>query len=112
MRRRLKARRRAPDGLYFCPIIPSTGKSANAAAASRGPPAEAAKKRFKLDLKASVFVGDTTTDMRTALNAGCRAVLVRTGKGGKDGAYKAAPHKVCADLAGAADWILRAGAAA
>ncbi len=113
LRRRLKAAGARLDGLYFCPHHPDFGRARKCRCRKPGIALlEAAKKRFKLDLKASVFVGDTTTDMRTARNAGCRAVLVRTGKGGKDGAYKAAPHKICADLAGAADWILRTGAAA
>lgn len=113
LRRRLRAAGARLDGLYFCPHHPEVGRIRNCRCRKPGiGMLEAAKARFKLDLKASVFVGDTTTDVRTALNAGCRAVLVRTGKAGKDGAYKAVPHKVCADLSGAADWILGAGAAA
>lgn len=113
LRRRLKAAGARLDGLYFCPHHPEIGRIRKCRCRKPGTGMlEAAKARFKLDLKASVFVGDTTTDVRTALNAGCRAVLVRTGKAGKDGAYKAAPHKICADLSGAADWILRAGVAA
>jgi histidinol-phosphate phosphatase family protein len=67
---------------------------------------KAAARRFRLDLKKSYFVGDTTTDVQTARNAGCAAVLVRTGKGGRDGRYRAAPDKTCRDLAAAARWIL------
>jgi phosphoglycolate phosphatase-like HAD superfamily hydrolase len=68
---------------------------------------KAAQKRFRLDLKSSYFVGDTTTDVRTARNAGCTAVLVRTGKGGRDGHYPdVKPDKVCRDLPMAARWIL------
>jgi D-glycero-D-manno-heptose 1,7-bisphosphate phosphatase len=66
-----------------------------------------AKKRFGLDLKASYLVGDTTTDIKTARNAGCVAVLVRTGKGGRDGKHAGAKaDKTCRDLAAAARWIL------
>jgi len=66
-----------------------------------------ARKRFGLDFKSSYFVGDTTTDMKTARNAGCVAVLVRTGKGGRDGKHAgAAPDKTCRDLAAAARWIV------
>jgi histidinol-phosphate phosphatase family protein len=68
---------------------------------------KAAKKRFRLDLKASYFVGDTTTDVQTARNAGVAPILVRTGYGGRDGKHpKAKPDKVCRDLAAAARWIL------
>ncbi len=70
-----------------------------------------AQKRFGLDLKASYFVGDTTTDLRTARNARCVAVLVRTGKGGRDGKYAVKADKTCRDLAAAARWILAREAA-
>lgn len=67
----------------------------------------AAKKRFRLNLKSSYFIGDTTADVQTALNAGCTPILVRTGHGGRDGKHpKAKPEKVCRDLGDAARWIL------
>jgi D-glycero-D-manno-heptose 1,7-bisphosphate phosphatase len=65
-----------------------------------------AKKRFGLDLKSSYLVGDTTTDIKTAHNAGCASVLVRTGHGGRDGKHSARPDKTCRDLPAAARWIL------
>jgi phosphoglycolate phosphatase-like HAD superfamily hydrolase len=68
---------------------------------------EAAARRFRLDLSACYLVGDKTSDVRTARNAGCRAVLVRTGKGGKDGRYRVKPDAVCRDLAAAARWIIK-----
>lgn len=67
----------------------------------------AAKKRFRLDLESSYFVGDTTADVQTALNAGCTPILVLTGHGGRDGKHpKAKPEKTCRNLAAAARWIL------
>lgn len=72
---------------------------------------KAARRRFRLDLSRSFFVGDATVDVQTALNAGCVPVLVRTGKAGKDGKFpKAKPAKVARDLAAAARWIIREGA--
>lgn len=65
-----------------------------------------AKKRFGLDFTSSYFVGDTTTDVQTARNAGCTAILVRTGHGGRDGKHPAKPDKTVRDLAAAARWIL------
>jgi len=68
---------------------------------------EAAARRFGLDLKSSYLVGDTTTDVKTARNAGCVAVLVRTGKAGRDGKHPGVePDKTCRDLPAAARWIL------
>lgn len=65
-----------------------------------------ARRRFGLDFASSYFVGDTTTDVKTARNAGCTAILVRTGKGGRDGKHAAKPDVTCRDLAAAARWIL------
>jgi D-glycero-D-manno-heptose 1,7-bisphosphate phosphatase len=65
----------------------------------------AAKRRFKLDLKASWMIGDKTSDVECARRAGCGSVLVRTGKGGRDKAYKAKPDAVKADILAAARWI-------
>jgi D-glycero-D-manno-heptose 1,7-bisphosphate phosphatase len=103
LKRRLARSGAKWDALYFSPH----------AADSRHPwrkpgtgMLKAAKRRFALDLKASYFVGDTTTDVQTARNAGCVPVLVRTGYAGRDGKHPAKPDKVCRDLAAAARWIL------
>lgn len=104
LKRRLARAGAKWDALYFSPHPPD----------SRSPLRKPgigmllkAKKRFGLDLKSSWLVGDTTTDVQTARNAGCGAVLVRTGKGGRDGRYAGAkPDKVCRDLASAAAWIV------
>jgi D-glycero-D-manno-heptose 1,7-bisphosphate phosphatase len=106
LRRRLAERGAGLDALYFCPHLPGD------ACACRKPALgmlERARKRFSLDFKASYFVGDSTTDVKTARAAGCGAVLVRTGKGGRDGRFGVEPDRVCRDLAAAADWILRRG---
>lgn len=41
----------------------------------------AAAARFGLDLRRSVFVGDALTDVEAGYRAGCRTILVRTGRG-------------------------------
>jgi D-glycero-D-manno-heptose 1,7-bisphosphate phosphatase len=92
------------DALYFSPHGPDSGHPWRKPGIGM---LLAAKKRFRLDLAGSYFVGDTTADVQTALNAGCTPVLVRTGHGGRDGKHpKAKPAKVCRDLAAAARWIL------
>jgi len=107
LRRRLAARGARLDGLYFCPHAPV---SAGGRRCSCRKPAlgmlRRAQRRFGLRLKRDYFVGDSTTDILTARRAGCTAILVRTGKGGRDGVYRARPHKVCPDLAAAAAWII------
>lgn len=103
MERRLLVRGARLDGLYYCPHHPRRGCPCRK---PRTGMIKAAARRFGLNLKASYLVGDTTADVRTARNAGCRAILVRTGKGGRDGLYKDAPDAACGNLAAAAAWIL------
>ncbi len=91
------------DALYVCPHLPSDGCSCRKPALGM---LRQAQQRFTLDLKRSYFVGDSTTDVLTGRRAGCTAILVRTGKGGRDGRYRARPHRTCADLPAAAAWIL------
>ena len=92
------------DGLYFSPHHPDDKHPWRKPGVGM---LDAAKKRFRLDLGASFFVGDTTTDVQTARNAGCVPILVRTGKGGRDRKYPdAKPDKTCRDLAAAARWIV------
>ena len=57
-----------------------------------------------LDLARSWFVGDKAGDVQCGLNAGTRAILVRTGHGA--GADPAGAHFVAKDIASAADFIL------
>ncbi len=106
--RQLKAQGTKLDGLYFCPHLPvqAGGKGCSCRKPGLGM-IKKAQKHFHLDLSRSYFVGDTTTDTLTAQRAGCTAVLVRTGKAGRDRVYSAKPHKICKDLAAAADWIIK-----
>lgn len=66
-----------------------------------------AARRHGIDLARSFVVGDSTRDVGAARAAGCRAVLVETGFGGRDGRCPGvSPDAKVADLAAAADWIL------
>ncbi|MBX3456049.1 HAD-IIIA family hydrolase [Ferrovibrio sp.] len=64
----------------------------------------------------TVFIGDTDTDMLAASRAGCRRILVRSGKGAATLAKglppEAAPVAVFADLAEAVQRLLADGAEA
>jgi histidinol-phosphate phosphatase family protein len=107
LRRRLKEDGAKLDALYYCPHLPP-GRGVRPCGC-RKPEiglVEKARARFDLDLSASFFIGDSTTDVQTAKNAGCVPVLVRTGKGGRDARFRARPEKACPDLAAAVDWIL------
>jgi len=109
LRRDLAAKGARIDGIYYCPHHPRFGRKVHCACRKPEPGMlRSAARKLRLDLARSFMVGDMTTDIRTARNAGCTAVLVRTGYGGADGRYKAAPDAVCRDLRAAATWILAA----
>jgi len=103
LRRRLMRSGAKWDALYFSPHGPDSGHPWRKPGIGM---LTAARKRFQLDLRASYFIGDSTADILCARRAGCVPVLVRTGKGGRDGKHAAKPEKTCRDMAAAARWIL------
>ena len=65
------------DRVYYCTHPPETG------CPCRKPKAgmlHAAKKKYRLDLKNSYFIGDTIRDVHTARDAGCKSILIFSGK--------------------------------
>ena len=92
------------DALYFSPHGPGSAHPWRKPGTGM---LLAAKRRFKLDLKASWMIGDKTSDIECARRARCGSVLVRTGKGGRDKAYKAKPSAVKKDVLAAARWIVK-----
>jgi len=60
---------------------------------------------LNLDLKHSYFIGDSTKDIKAGKDAGCRAILVKTGHRGEDNQYKVKPDFVAKNLSDAAQWI-------
>jgi histidinol-phosphate phosphatase family domain/HAD-superfamily hydrolase, subfamily IIIA len=65
-----------------------------------------AAEKYNIDLARSWYIGDTTVDLQTGLNAGMHTVLVLTGEAGKDGKYDAVPDYIADTLADAVDYIL------
>jgi D-glycero-D-manno-heptose 1,7-bisphosphate phosphatase len=63
-----------------------------------------AAERWALDLSRSFLVGDRWSDVAAGQAAGCRALLVETPYSGRN---HCRPDRCVADLAEAADWILR-----
>lgn len=105
------------DVLYFCPSLspPEGGTALEHTYWStwRKPNTGmlvAAAWQHDLDLARSYMVGDKATDVDLARNAGCRAVMVRTGFGEQvlEGRYQyaARPDYLAGDLWAAAGWIL------
>ncbi len=66
----------------------------------------AAKRKFNIDLKASYLIGDKTSDIECARRAKCASILVRTGNGGRDKAFKVKPTVIRRDVLSAARWIV------
>tara|TARA_B100002003_G_C14091865_1_gene525146 strand:+ start:819 stop:1355 length:537 start_codon:yes stop_codon:yes gene_type:complete len=65
-----------------------------------------AKDKFNIDLDQSFMIGDKTADIKAGHDAGCKTILVKTGKAGKDGFYKATPDFIAQDLYSAISIIL------
>jgi histidinol-phosphate phosphatase family protein len=104
------------DAIYYCPHHPDRGypeenPKYKIDCGCRKPKTgmiEQATEDFIIDPKESFMVGDTTRDVQTGKNAGCRTILVRTGFGGRDGKFDAKPDYVCENLLEAAKLIIKA----
>lgn len=108
----------APDRFYFCPhhpnaTVPDYRTDCDCRKPRPGMLWRAARE-LDLELPASYLIGDRITDIIAGMKAGCRTILVETGK------HLAPPINTrdpidplvksdfrCADLAAAAKWILR-----
>lgn len=109
----------ALDGLYFCPHHPrATLPEWRADCKCRKPRPGLllwAARDLDLNLKACFMVGDRITDIIAGARAGCLTALVQTGKH-LDKSIETSepldtsirPDHLCADLAAAAQWILKA----
>lgn len=102
------------DAVYYCPHHPHKGFSGERAelkiACDCRKPSPGmifrARDDLHLDLNRSWMIGDRTADLLAARNAGLRAVLVRSGHGGKDRAYSIEPDFTFEDLSEAARFIV------
>lgn len=66
---------------------------------------ERACEEMPIDLSKSFIIGDSSADIQLGKNAGIKTVLLETGKGGKDGLYKATPDIRAKTLEEAAESI-------
>jgi histidinol-phosphate phosphatase family protein len=102
------------DRIYFCPHHPEKGFAGERPELKidcdcRKPKIGMVKKAvadLNIDLSQSWFVGDTTTDVQTAKNAGVKSILLKTGFGGKDAKHAAQPDFIAENLAAAVKIIL------
>lgn len=65
-----------------------------------------AAEKYNIDLSQSWFVGDTTMDIQTGINAGMKTVLVQTGEARKDGKYQVSADYIVNDLKEAVEMIV------
>ncbi len=102
------------DRIYHCPHHPDKGfpgerPELKIDCACRKPNIgmiQQAAAELNIDLTQSWLIGDTTTDLQTAKNAGLRSILVQTGAAGKDGRHPVRADLECADLLTAARHIV------
>jgi D-glycero-D-manno-heptose 1,7-bisphosphate phosphatase len=102
------------DGLYFCPHHPQGKVEAYRADCACRKPAPGlvlqAAEELGIDVPHSFMIGDKAADVMLGKNAGCRAVLVRTGYGNMAlselEAQGVRPDYVAVDVGDAVQWIL------
>ncbi len=99
------------DGEYFCPHHPENGIGEYKVDCECRKPKigmlEKAAREFDIDLNESWVIGDKTDDIEMGRRAGCRTILVKTGKAGEDGNYDAKSDYVARDLLEVAEIIRR-----
>ena len=104
------------DDIFVCPHHPEGGwpgevKSLKIQCECRKPRdgmLREAAETHNIDLSRSWMVGDRYCDIAAARSAGLRSVLVKSGHGGNDkDKFEVVPDQYCADLAHAAEHILR-----
>jgi len=106
------------DGFYFCPHHPKATLPAYRIACECRKPRPGlllrAAREHDLNLGASFMVGDRITDIIAGARAGCRTVLIETGKHEAPPIEtvepldeSVQPDHICVALTAAAEWILR-----
>ncbi len=83
------------DAIYFCHHAPEQECKC------RKPETgliKQAEKRFNINLKKSYVIGDKTSDIKLGKNAGCKTILLQTGKAGKDKKFIVKPDFVAKNL--------------
>jgi histidinol phosphatase-like enzyme len=66
-----------------------------------------ATEEFDIDITKSFCIGDKTCDIKLGKDAGCKTILVKTGKGGSDRDHEVIPDFMAEDLYEAAKKIVR-----
>lgn len=103
------------DGIYICPHHPQGDVDGYRRVCQCRKPGigmvREAERDLSLELSLSYMIGDHLNDVRMAVNAGMRSVLILTGHGSEewervDDAERSMPTHVAGDITEAVDWIL------
>lgn len=91
------------DAFYFCPHLEAKHLSPEDSPCACSKPSPGmlleAAKDFELDLSRSFLIGDKSSDIAAGKTAGCVAILVKTGKAGKEeGAPPVEPKYITKNL--------------
>ena len=91
--------------IYTCTDLPDSGSPDRKPAIGM---LRKAAKRFSIDLKKSFVVGDSLIDVQMGQKAGCKTILVLSGKAKRSDVKKLRhpPDKTAQNLKSAATWIL------
>ncbi|MGC8638942.1 MAG: HAD-IIIA family hydrolase [Isosphaeraceae bacterium] len=113
MNRQLAEQGTSLDGIYYCPDAPN-GDDRTVVENPRRKPGPGmllqAAAELGLELASSWMVGDSISDVLAGLNAGCRSILVGSGKHEPirvETAAAAGRYQTASDFAAAAEMILR-----
>ena len=102
------------NDIYFCPHHPDKGYPEENSdykidCDCRKPKIgiiEKAAREYNIDMESSWFIGDTTVDLQTGVNAGLKTILVKTGKGGEDKKFNVLPDLIFDTINNAVDFII------
>ena len=103
------------EDIYFCPHHPDKGypeenKDYKIKCKCRKPDIELiekAKLKYNIDLENSWFIGDTTIDIQTGINANMKTILLNTGEAGRDGKYDVVSDYSCDNILEAVNMIIK-----
>jgi histidinol-phosphate phosphatase family protein len=103
------------DAIYWCPHHPHSGyagevKELKFECDCRKPQIGLVRRAvadLNIDLATSWFIGDSTSDIQTAKNAGIGSILLGTGAAGRDGKFSVEPDYRFPDLLAAAEFLSR-----
>ena len=101
------------DDIYYCPHHPDKGfegeiESLKIKCDCRKPNTGLIDKaviEHNIDLSKSYMIGDTTSDIKLAENAGIKGILLRTGEAGKDNKWEVEPDFIADNLNEALKYI-------